>query len=121
MHETWLSRFVSARGRTARSDYWWLLVLATLIFWVLFVFLEATLGAGATYVLYPVYFWCAGALSARRMRDRGRSPGWLLAALVPVLGPLWLFVELGLRRGSPGENRYGPDPLETVADYLTVK
>src|SRR5262245_21974074 len=59
------------------------------------------------------------ALLAKRMRDRGRSPAWLLAALVPLLGPLWLLVELGLRKGTPGENQYGPDPRE-AGDYLTV-
>jgi uncharacterized membrane protein YhaH (DUF805 family) len=38
-----------------------------------------------------------------------------------VLGALWLFVDLALRRGTPGENQYGPDPREFGADYLTVK
>ena len=55
------------------------------------------------------------------MHDRGRSPLWLLAAAVPVLGPLWLFIELGLLSGTPGENHYGPDPLTLDTDYLTVK
>ena len=54
------------------------------------------------------------------MRDRGKSPAWLLVALIPVLGPLWLCVDLGLLRGTPGENQYGPDPLILDSDYLTV-
>ena len=57
---------------------------------------------------------------SRRLRDRGRSPFWLLAGAVPILGPLWLLIELGLRRGTPGENPYGPDPLR-AGDYLTVR
>ena len=39
---------------------------------------------------------------------------WLGAAFI------LLFVELGLRRGSPGEHPFGRDPLEDIHDYLTV-
>ena len=56
--------------------------------------------------------WPRRSLATRRMHDRGRSAAWLLAAAVPVLGPLWLLVELGLRKGTPGENPYGADPLQ---------
>jgi uncharacterized membrane protein YhaH (DUF805 family) len=31
---------------------------------------------------------------------------------MPILGPLWLFIELGLLRGTVGPNKYGRDPLE---------
>ena len=36
---------------------------------------------------------------------------WILAAFVLVVALAFL-VELGFRRGTPGANRYGPDPLE---------
>ncbi len=109
------------RGRIPRSTLWWTAVLLGIGFIVLFVFLDETLGRPATLVLYPPFFWIAAAAAVKRMRDRGKSPVWLLLALVPVLGPLWLFVELGLLSGTPGENHYGPDPLEVDSDYLTVK
>jgi uncharacterized membrane protein YhaH (DUF805 family) len=41
-------------------------------------------------------------------------------ALVPVIGPVWLFIELGLLRGTPHENQYGLDPLAIDSDYLSV-
>jgi FAD/FMN-containing dehydrogenase len=67
-----------------------------------------------------VALWIFVALAVKRLKDRGRSPWRLAVALVPILGPLWLFVELCLRRGTEGANHYGEDPLDRRADYLTV-
>jgi uncharacterized membrane protein YhaH (DUF805 family) len=115
-----MKRLFRFRGRVPRSAFWWTLILSGAAFVILFVFLDATLGRASTLVLYPPFFWIAAAAAVKRMRDRGKSPAWLLVALVPVLGPLWLFVDLGLLRGTPGENHYGPDPLAIDSDYLTV-
>ncbi len=115
-----MRKLLRFKGRIARATFWWTLVLAGIAFAVLFVFLDSVFGRPATLVLYPPFFWVAAAAAVKRMRDRGRSPAWLLAALVPVLGPLWLLLELGMLRGTPGENHYGPDPLELDTDYLTV-
>lgn len=109
----------SFRGRLSRFVFWagWLGLFA--VFAMLFVFVEAAFGRPATFMLYPVLFWACLALSIKRMHDRGRSFWWLIAVVVPILGPLWLLFELGLRVGTPGENQYGADPLEG-GDYLTV-
>lgn len=110
---------IAFRGRLSRFTYWIGCVALFAAFAVMFVFIESALGRGMTLMLYPFVFWPLLALSVKRMHDRGRSPLWLLAVAIPILGPLWLFIELGLRVGTPGENQYGPDPLEGV-DYLTV-
>ena len=109
----------SFRGRVSRFIYWAAGLTLLAVFAILFVFIEAALGRGMTLVLYPAFFWNVLALSVKRMHDRGRAPIWLLAAAIPILGPLWLIFELGLRVGTPGENQYGQDPLEG-GDYLTV-
>ncbi|HTS53774.1 MAG TPA: DUF805 domain-containing protein [Burkholderiales bacterium] len=108
-------------GRISRSALWWTVGLAALAFLVLFEFFEDFAGRASTLALYPPFFWILAALAVKRMRDRGRSPAWLLVALIPVLGPLWLLIELGLRRGTVGENHYGPDPADSAPNYLTVK
>jgi uncharacterized membrane protein YhaH (DUF805 family) len=80
--------------------------------------------------------WAFAAISAKRMHDRGHSAWWvmafsplLLVILLPLLGPnpalestfgiilllccpfaLWLIVQLGFLKGTPGPNRFGPDP-----------
>jgi uncharacterized membrane protein YhaH (DUF805 family) len=57
------------------------------------------------------WFWCSIAIGAKRCHDRGRSGWFQLISLIPVVGVLWLFVDLGLLRGTEGENRFGPNPL----------
>lgn len=112
---------LSFRGRIARTAFWWSGIWLGLAFLVLFVFLQAVAGYGATLLLYPPLFWIGAALAVKRLHDRAKPAWWLLVLLVPVLGPLWLFIDLGLRRGTPGENPYGPDPLEPAGDYMTVR
>jgi hypothetical protein len=63
--------------------------------------------------------WIA-ALAAKRLHDRDRSAWWLLFALIPIVGPLWLAITLALRAGTPGDNRFGADPRMRDADYLVV-
>lgn len=111
----------SFRGRIPRSTFWWIALPLGATFIVLLVFLETVFGRAASLVLYPPFFWIAAALATKRLRDRGRHPAWLLLLLIPVIGPLWALFELGCRRGTPGENQYGQDPLQVGADYLTVK
>lgn len=115
-----MKKLFGFRGRLARYPFWWTLLFSGAAFVVLFVFLDAIAGRASTLILYPPFFWIAAAAAVKRLRDRGKAPAWLLAALVPVLGPLWLFVDLALLRGTPGENHYGPDPLERDSDYLSV-
>jgi len=121
MFERLGSLLFSFRGRLPRSTFWWAAILVGAAFVALMVALEATSGQKASLVLYPPLFWIAAALAVKRLRDRGRRAAWLIVLLVPILGPLWVLVELGFRRGTPGENRYGQDPLEIHGDYLTVK
>jgi uncharacterized membrane protein YhaH (DUF805 family) len=83
------------------------------------------------------YMWAA--LSIKRLNDRG-GPHWLLAVylsplVITLLGDLiglpimelgapgmllhgllfaisvWMIIDLGFVRGTPGPNRHGPDPL----------
>ena len=115
-----MKKLFGFRGRLARSGLWWTALLLGAAFLVLFVFLDATLGRPSTLALYPPFFWIGAAAAVKRMHDRGKSPFWLLLVLVPVLGPLWLALELGFLPGTGGENQYGRDPRELDSDYLTV-
>ena len=54
--------------------------------------------------------WPAVAVSAKRWHDRDRSAWWVLLLLIPVLGVLWLLIDNGCVRGTPGRNRFGPLP-----------
>lgn len=52
------------------------------------------------------------AVLAKRWHDRNKSAWWAFIHLVPVIGVLWTFVECGFFKGTPGKNRFGPDPLQ---------
>ena len=49
------------------------------------------------------------AVTFRRLHDTDRSAWWILIGLIPFLGALVLLV-FTLLDGTPGDNRYGPDP-----------
>jgi uncharacterized membrane protein YhaH (DUF805 family) len=111
----------SFEHRLARGPFWWLCIGLWVAFAILFVFLDTSLGRASTYVLYPPFLWILSALLIKRLHDRGHGASRLLLALIPVVGPLWLMVSLGFRKGTDGDNQYGPDPLLVNVDYLTVR
>jgi len=57
------------------------------------------------------------ALSIRRIHDVDRSGWWLLAVFVPLIGAIAL-IGYALLDGTPGDNRYGPDPKGTAAEAV---
>jgi uncharacterized membrane protein YhaH (DUF805 family) len=89
--------------------------------------------------LVPMMFLIASAI-VRRLHDRNRSGWWLPAYYAVYVGgvllatrsdpdstqataiyvaimalSIWAVLEVGVLRGTVGENRFGPDPIEHVA------
>lgn len=54
------------------------------------------------------------AVTVRRLHDTDRSGWWILIVLVPLIGTIVLLV-FALLEGTPGSNRYGPNPKEATA------
>jgi uncharacterized membrane protein YhaH (DUF805 family) len=107
------------RGRLSRAGFW--LRHFSIVPIGLWLAIAAAETAGSPYdlplvaamVLLMVSIW------GRRLHDRARSAWWLLATLVPVLGPLFLMVECGLRGTAPTAAKFGPEP-GTRDDYVSV-
>jgi uncharacterized membrane protein YhaH (DUF805 family) len=102
----------SFRGRIPRKTWWTWGVLGLLVVAVLGTLLLGIVGvseetAGA--VVNLVILWPALAISVKRWHDRDKSGWWVLVNLIPVIGFLWVLVENGLLRGTPGSNRFGDD------------
>jgi uncharacterized membrane protein YhaH (DUF805 family) len=55
--------------------------------------------------------WVGLAGLAKRWHDRDKSGWWALVSFIPMIGWLWALIVAGFLRGTPGPNRYGPDPL----------
>jgi uncharacterized membrane protein YhaH (DUF805 family) len=109
------------RGRVRRTTFFWMLLASAAVFTVLFVFIDSSVGSAATLVLYPPAFAIWFSIGVRRLHDQARRGWWLLAVLVPILGPLLIAFLLLFKAGTPGENQFGEDPRTRGRDYLKVQ
>ena len=111
----------SFKGRVNRAKFWMvnlLMIVAAVVIIVImgiveFIFSGAS-EAGSV-ILFPLvlgWFWVGFAVTAKRWHDRNKSARWILIALIPIIGDIWAFVELGFCKGTEGPNRFGPDPLK---------
>ena len=127
---TWFELLFSFRGRIRRTAYWVgniLVSIVSMLISLAYIFalasvLFATNGVDSApaeppmglvigmYVVLLPAAWCGIALLVKRLHDRGKSAWWLLLYLVPIIGPIWLFIEAGLLAGDPHPNEFGPDP-----------
>lgn len=114
----WRYLFTSFEGRINRAKFWagvGVLLAAVILASLIDSLLGLTFGEGGVGIVYlivalvSVYFSIA--LYAKRWHDRDKSGWWTLISLVPIIGAVWLLVELGILEGTRGANRYGPDPL----------
>ncbi|NNM71966.1 DUF805 domain-containing protein [Enterovirga aerilata] len=101
-------------GRIGRKAYWFAVVVllaaalaASVVDWLLF----GRSNSLASMVVGLVSFVASIAVAVKRWHDRDKSGWWVLIVFVPVIGWIWAFVENGFLRGTPGPNRFGPDPL----------
>ena len=100
--QTCFNKYIDFNGRASRSEYWWF----------------ALLGFGLSFI--PVIGWILRlvillpslAVQVRRLHDMGRSAWWLLLLVPPItiIGVIVLLI-MSIFPGTPGPNRYGPDPL----------
>ena len=98
-------------GRLPRSDYWAAMLA---LFAISLVLLWLTAGVDRSGVsslaVACVAAWSYFAICAKRWHDRGKSGWWCLFSLIPLIGAIWMVVELGFLAGTPRINRYGPRP-----------
>ncbi len=109
-----LTLLLDPRGRISRRGFW---IWGVAVPIGLGIVLHALLGIArvkaetAENVVNLVLLWPALAVSIKRWHDRDESGWWVLVALVPVIGWLYMLFVNGFLRGTDGPNRYGPPPL----------
>ena len=113
-----LSTYFLSHGRIARTTWLGRLAVLALLCTAFGMLGAALAGDAGAALLALVFVWGAGAAAIQRLHDIGRGGASLLLLLIPVLGPVWLFMLL-CRRGAEGTNRHGADPMARH-DYLRV-
>jgi uncharacterized membrane protein YhaH (DUF805 family) len=114
----------SYHGRISRKDYWLKGVLGfgvvalVVMLSALYRDVAAAIAADqeprpglAFWTVYLILLYPALAIQAKRWHDRGRTAWWVMVGLIPFVGPIWSFFELGCLPGEREDNEFGPDPL----------
>ena len=114
----WKYLYLSFDGRIGRQTYWIafivLMVVSVIAAAIDMVFgtYNAEYGVGLLSGIFSVAcIYPSLAVYAKRWHDRGKSGWWTLIIVIPIIGAIWMFIELGFLRGTVGENQYGPDPV----------
>jgi len=100
--------FTSSEGRIGRG-HWWIGAAVLLFAWLVISLLFGSDGLVA-FVLGLALMFAGIMLHIKRFHDRGKSGWWALIIFVPVIGFIWIIIDLGLLEGTPGPNDYGPAP-----------
>ena len=113
--------FLSFQGRVGRRTYWQFAAAPAFTFTVLTALFELPLRMGSFGFTVCALFlsWVVLAVSVKRCHDRGRSGWFLLVKLIPIVGALWVLVELGFLAAAEGAERYearSPSELADAAD-----
>lgn len=97
---TCLTKYAEFDGHASRAEFWWFALFVVLVTGAMTYLSEAAASIFMIALLLP--FLAAG---ARRLREAGQNPWWLLFILVPVGG----IVTLGFMWAMPPAEKH-PDP-----------
>ena len=105
--------YADFEGRARRTEYW-MFTLVNIIISIVLALIGRAIGLPVIGTLYGLAVLLPGiAVGVRRLHDTGRSGWWLLLALIPLIGTIWIIVLLVLD-GDQGSNQYGADPKAAV-------
>ena len=82
--------YVDFGGRATRTQFWLFVLFNFLIGMILSIFGKS--GQTISYLYQLAVLLPSLAIAARRLRDGGVSPWWLLIGLIPVIGWIVLLV-----------------------------
>jgi uncharacterized membrane protein YhaH (DUF805 family) len=132
-----LQTFTSFDGRIPRKTFWLAFLVMLVISWILQLIVFSIFGGNMMAmdpnmtpeaqaeamsnamsgmmlplgIVILLTLWPTLAVYTKRWHDRDKSGWWSLIMFVPIIGGIWMLVELGFLRGTEGANRFGPDPI----------
>jgi len=109
-----LKKYAVFQGRARRMELWMFVLFSFLIsigLGVIDLVAGTTMeGVGVLGAIYSLAIVIPSiAVGIRRLHDTDRSGWWLLIALVPLIGAIVLLI-FYVMDGTPGDNRFGPNP-----------
>ena len=107
-----ITQYSNFHGRARRSEYWYYLLFECIIDFGLSI-----LGNVTGIMIFLIVMWIFNlvllvpglAVCFRRMHDTGKSAWFLLLALIPIAGQIFMMLWF-LKDSQPGENQWGPNP-----------
>ncbi|MCX8746275.1 DUF805 domain-containing protein [Snodgrassella sp. B3800] len=108
------TNYCNFQGRARRKEYWFFTLIIFLI-GVLIGIIASVLGLEESTIKMIQLIWGlvlfmpALGVQVRRLHDISRSGWWILLNLIPIIGPLVIFI-FNLLDSTPGDNEYGPNP-----------
>lgn len=124
-----LKRYADFSGRSRRQEYWLFFLGIMIAFIALTIITGMTVGfEGADGDLPSLTLMVIGvmamaifipslAVQVRRFHDQNRSGWFVLLGFIPYIGSLIVLVFM-LLPGTPGDNRFGPDPRDENLDEV---
>ncbi len=115
------SRFADFKGRSRRSEYWYvqvfLVVTNLAVAGIDLALMDGDVdrfianGGGGIVGLIWIFATIVPALAVliRRLHDAGKTGWWALVGFIPLVGAIVLLV-FTVTDSSPGENKYGTSP-----------
>ncbi|MCW8327390.1 DUF805 domain-containing protein [Photobacterium sp. SDRW27] len=114
MNQKWA--LFSFQGRMRRRDYWLYSLPVMLVFLPVVIYTSPE-NTGDNVVLnllslviFGFVFWASAALNIKRLHDRNKSGWWIIVTFLPIIGPIFVIIELGILDGTKGPNQFGEDP-----------
>jgi len=126
--KTGFTKYAAVSGRASRSEFWWFTLFlfgANIVTGFADSILGTTIQIGdqaSDEIGYLSLIWTliiilpSSAIAVRRLHDRDRSGWWYWIMVIPLVGAIWLLIWY-CQRGTPGPNRYGPDPLASATNW----
>jgi uncharacterized membrane protein YhaH (DUF805 family) len=98
------------KGRLKRLPWW----IATIFADLGLGMVDAVFGVPRPSIFFllllaPPLIWISVAVQIKRWHDRDKSGWWFLMNFLPIIGWLWVLIECGFLRGTPGPNRFGDE------------
>ena len=102
----WKYLYLNFDGRIAPKDWW----IGIIIIFVVSLIISALIGnQGLVQFVIAILLFIGGlSLHIKRFHNRGKSGWWVLVFFIPVIGFIWMIVEMGILEGDADANEYGP-------------